>query len=155
VTILDEFSFSVLNEIPVGDQPVALALGPNNTIWVANKKSATISVMDRMTFNISNTINLPAYSQPHGIAFNPAGTKAFVALEGTGDLLALNASTGTEIDRTWLGPNIRHVSVTADGSKVLIAVHYAAIARRVDGITDCRKRRVYFGGDVMASMPER
>ena len=65
---------AVVAEIAVGDQPWSLAKAPlANEVFVANKGSATISVIDTLSLAVVRTIALPAASQPHGLAFAPAG----------------------------------------------------------------------------------
>ena len=71
-------------------------MAPNGSVWVTNKHAATISVIDPSTLTVSQTVALPFASQPFGIAFAPTGGFAFVALEGSGALLKLDASTGSD-----------------------------------------------------------
>ncbi|MEM7028864.1 MAG: putative Ig domain-containing protein [Chloroflexota bacterium] len=108
-------------EIPVQNAPRALAFAPDGRLWVTNKHSGSISIINTNTLAVVQTINLPYASQPFGLAFDPAGSAAYVALEAAGQLLKLNPNTGTQIDSVSLGLNIRHISVSADGSQVLVS----------------------------------
>ena len=121
VSVFDTVTDAKLAEIPVGQNPRALAIAPNGQIWVTNKKSATISRISPNSLSLTSTIPLPRASQPHGIAFSPTGNSAYTTLEATGKLVALNPTTGATTATTDLGPNPRHLSVNHDGSKVFVS----------------------------------
>ncbi len=116
VTVFDAVTHARLREINVGAAPRAIAVAPNGLIWVTNRQSATISVIDPNSLAISNTIALPRASQPYGIAFVPGGAHAVVALGATGQLLKLDASSYAQTGSVNVGPNPRHLSIHADGS---------------------------------------
>ncbi len=64
-------------------------VAPNGTVWVANKRSQSISVINAGTLAVQRTISLPRGSQPFGIAIAPGGAAAYVALEATGQVMQL------------------------------------------------------------------
>ncbi len=66
-------------------------LRPPPTVWVTNKLSSTISVIDATTRALIRTIALPTGSQPYGIVASPIGGVMYVALEGSGRLLKIDA----------------------------------------------------------------
>jgi YVTN family beta-propeller protein len=125
----DNDSVSVFNgstnarvaEIAVGARPRSVARAPDGRMWVVNKGDATISIVNASTLAVAQTVALPRASQPFGLAFAPDGGAAYVALEGTGQLLKLNASTGATLGSVAVGANPRHVSVTAASDRVLVS----------------------------------
>jgi len=119
--VLDEATNELVASIDVGTSPRTIAVAPDGRIWVTNKKSTTISIISPTTLSVVQTLTLPRASQPHGLAFDPNGTSAFVALEATGQLLKLNASTGAQQGIVEVAPNIRHVAINADASIVLVS----------------------------------
>ncbi|HZF16033.1 MAG TPA: fibronectin type III domain-containing protein, partial [Steroidobacteraceae bacterium] len=121
VTAFDAVTQSKLAEIAVGTAPRTLAVSPGGEIWVTNKYSASISAINANTLTLSRTIALPFASQPFGIAFAPTGGYAYVALEGTGRLLKLDATTGTQVASVAVGANPRQLSVSADGGTVYVS----------------------------------
>jgi YVTN family beta-propeller protein len=121
VTAFDAVTNAKLAEIGVGTAPRALAVSPTGEIWVTNKLSASITVINAGTLAVSRTIALPFASQPFGIAFAPTGGYAFVVLEGTGSLLKLDAITGGEVASLPVGANPRHLSVSGDGGTVYVS----------------------------------
>jgi len=121
VSVFDASSNAKLAEIPVGAGPRTLAVAPDGTVWVANKHTATISVINPASMSVSQTLPLPFASQPFGIAFAPTGGFAYVALEGSGTLLKLDAASGATLASLSVGTNPRHVSVNSDGSAVYVS----------------------------------
>lgn len=125
----DNDSVSVFNgstnarvaEIAVGIRPRSVARAPDGRMWVVNKGDATISIVNASTLAVAQTVALPRASQPFGLAFAPDGGAAYVALEGTGQLLKLNASTGATLGSVAVGANPRHVAVTAASDRVLVS----------------------------------
>ena len=134
VSVIDTSTNTVLVEIPVADQPVSLAEASDGTIWVVSKRSATISVVDSGLMAVVDTIALAHGSRPHGIVFSNSPAYAFVALEATGVVKVLDASTRTivpvdlanpaagDLD-VYLGSGIRHLSITEDDASLLVS-HY-------------------------------
>ncbi len=120
VTALDAVTRTRLGEVAVGGNPRTLALSASGQLWVVNKRSATISVLDTTTRSVVRTITLPRASQPHGIAMSPTAALAFVALEGTGQLLKIDTGTYATTGTLAVGANARHVSVAADGASVYV-----------------------------------
>jgi len=108
-------------EIPVGNAPRTLAVVPGREIWVTNKQSATISVIDSGSMTVARTIPLPFASQPFGIVAPPTGGAVYVVLEGLGRLLKIDPGNDTTVDSVNVGSNPRHVSVTGDGDSVYVS----------------------------------
>jgi YVTN family beta-propeller protein len=121
VSVFNAATNAKLAETTVGLQPVSVAIAPDGRAWVVNKKSGSISVINPDTFAVAAVIPLAGASRPHGLAFAPNGTAAFVALEGTGTLIKLNPSTGALTGTLATGPDVRHLSVSADSSKVYVS----------------------------------
>jgi YVTN family beta-propeller protein len=121
VSVIDAATRTRVAEVAVGVAPRSLAIAPGGAVWVTNKGSATISVIDPVTLAVSRTIPLPRASQPFGIAFAPTGTHAYVALEATGQVLKFDAASFARVATAEVGPNPRHLSVTADGTTLLVS----------------------------------
>jgi YVTN family beta-propeller protein len=113
---------AVLAEILVGSRPWALAKAPlANEVFVANKGSATISVIDTVSLAVARTIALPAASQPHGIAFAPAGDAFYVVLEALARVDKRSPATGALLASASLSGHPRHLAVSSDGSSLYVA----------------------------------
>ena len=120
VTVITDVAMSLTTELATDDHPVAVQIAPNGKAWVVNRKSSTISVYNASPPQLDTTIQLPAGSAPYGIAFHHGEDVALVMLEGTGDLVKLNATSFTNEGSVYVGDDARHVSVRADDGKVLV-----------------------------------
>jgi sugar lactone lactonase YvrE/mono/diheme cytochrome c family protein len=85
-------------------------------VWVACKDAAEIDRIDPLSLAVVGTLPLPRGSQPHGLAFDPAGAFAFVALEAAGRILKLDGASGAPLASAEVGRSVRHLAVTADGA---------------------------------------
>jgi len=121
ITAFDTVTQVRLGEVAVGSAPRSMARASNGLLWVTNKASASISVVDPATRLVTRTLALPRASQPFGIAMSPNSAQAFVTLEATGELLRFDTNSFAQTGSLALGPNIRQLSVTADGSSVLVS----------------------------------
>ena len=84
-------------EIPVGLEPVSVAVRNNNEVWVANWLSDSVSIVDLATANVVRTIEVG--DEPTDIMFAGSSREmAFVVVSGGGSLL-----TGTSIDNLGRG----------------------------------------------------
>jgi len=102
-------SGSEVQAIPVGSQPMGLALSPQgNEVVVANSRSNSISIIDLNSQGLASRVysvpvGLSNYgirgSQPSAVAFDPTGRYIFVTLFGLNAVEVLNAD-GSPISQT-------------------------------------------------------
>ncbi|MGL5017913.1 MAG: discoidin domain-containing protein [Luteolibacter sp.] len=111
VTGVDSVALARIHEIAVGDQPVALALGSQDRLWVANKKASSLSVIHRPTGALINTYALPIGSQPHGLIADPVAGVVYVALESLGEVAKISETTGQILSTIQVGPWPRSLSL--------------------------------------------
>ncbi len=121
VAVIDTAMLTRLAEITVEQKPRAIALAPDGRVWAVNKTSASISVIDPVLLDVVQTIELPPASQPHGLVFDGAGLNAYVALEATGRVLALDPYSGAQTGLVDVGPRPRHLALTADDTSLLVS----------------------------------
>ncbi|MES2657948.1 MAG: discoidin domain-containing protein [Verrucomicrobiota bacterium] len=100
-----------IHETAVGDHPVAVAFGSQDRLWVANKNSASLSVINRATGAVTSTHELPRGSQPHGLVADPDAGFVYVALESLGEVAKISESTGQILARIPVGPWPRNLSL--------------------------------------------
>lgn len=120
VSVFDTSAGGKLKEIATGAAPRTVALAADGSVWVSNRDSASISVINPGTLAVSNTIKLPRASQPWGLVIAPDGY-AYISLSATGQVLKLNGSTGTTVATLSVGNSPRHLSVSADSATVLVS----------------------------------
>lgn len=120
VTAINTANNTKQHEVAVGNQPQTLAL-VSGKIWVANKKDATISILNASNAAIEQTINLPKRSQPHGIVYNSAQNKVYVSLEAKGQLIAIDANTKQITNTLSVATHIRDIAFHPANNKVYIS----------------------------------
>jgi YVTN family beta-propeller protein len=121
VTGFDAVTYAKLGEVTVGTAPRAIALAPSGLLWVTNKRSGTISVINPGTRAITRTLTLARGSQPFGIVMSPVANAAYVVLEAGGQLLKFDTTSYAQTGSAAIGPNPRHVSISADGANVYVS----------------------------------
>jgi YVTN family beta-propeller protein len=118
VTVFDAITRSKLAEINVGRAPRTIARAPDGRMWVANAESASLTILNT-NFTVAQSVTLPRGSRPFGVVFDPAGQYAYVTLETAGWILKLHPTTGAVVAMLDVGPNVRHLSITADSTRLL------------------------------------
>jgi YVTN family beta-propeller protein len=118
VAVFDAASRTRLAEISVGEQPVTLTVAGDGRVWVANRRSASLSVIDPVTRAVVRTIALPPGSQPYGVVAAPAGGTVWVVMEGTGALYRYDATSFAQTGTAAVGATARHLAISGDGATV-------------------------------------
>ncbi|MCB9665124.1 MAG: Ig-like domain-containing protein [Alphaproteobacteria bacterium] len=121
VTALDADTRQVLWERRVGDAPRTLALGPDDTVWVADQDSDDVTVLALADGSPVVTIPLRHGGAPYGVAVAPDGERAYVTLQGSGELVVLSTREHRELGRVALPaeqgrPQVRGLALSADGA---------------------------------------
>jgi len=109
-----------LFEVNVGARPRALAKAPDGSIWVVVEKDARIAILSDKDGQEIASISLPVGSLPAGIVMSPDGLRAYVALRGTGAIVALDPATRKMTRTLPVGPTPRGLAITGDGKKLLV-----------------------------------
>jgi YVTN family beta-propeller protein len=136
--LVSGFAPRLTAEIPVGLEPVSVAVRNNNEAWVANWLSDSISIIDLATGNVTRSIDVG--DEPTDIVFaGSAREMAFVCVSGGGSLFspgmsvdklgrgqikvfdANNPGAGAETIEIF-GKQPRALARNADGSRVFVSV---------------------------------
>lgn len=120
LTAINASTLQNLWEANVGQHPRTVAVASNGNVWVTNQGDDTLSVMDGVSGALVNTIDLPRGSRPYGIVFSPDTTRLYVSLEASGEVLSLDAGTGTVISSLDVGPDPRGLAVSADSQNLYV-----------------------------------
>jgi YVTN family beta-propeller protein len=137
-------------EITVGENPRALAFAPDRTLWVTNKGSSTISIIDTSKKQRIKNVTLPHAAQPYGIVFSEKEKMAYVALEATGQLLKINASTGVIVGSLETGINSRHISINANEDKLYISRFITpAVPDESTLLPKTNLKGIHYGGEII------
>jgi len=123
VSAVDLGTNSLISEINVGTNPSSLAFGGDGRLYVVNKDSGNISVIDTAALAVVEVFTqLPVASKPHGIVFSPVANsqEAFVTLEASGQLAKIDFSSSS-LTTEVVGPFPRELSTNSDGSLVYVS----------------------------------
>jgi YVTN family beta-propeller protein len=134
VVVFDSTTHAVTAAIPVGGEPVDVAITPNGArAYVANKSNGTVVVIDTGTNSVIGSI--PAGLEPVGIAAAPDGHSVFVANSGDETVSVIdtgfNAVVGPPIRLTrFLGEVVvpDGIAVSPDGTRLLVAQRNGDVA---------------------------
>jgi YVTN family beta-propeller protein len=121
VTAIDASSNLKVAEIAVGTAPKSVAVAPDGRIWATIHEPASIAIIDPATMSVAESVALPFASQPYGLVFSTASHDAYVVLEATGQLLRLDALSGSQLIAIQVGSRSRHVAINADGSTIYVS----------------------------------
>jgi YVTN family beta-propeller protein len=117
VSVLDTGKKRRIAEIRTGDSPEGLAVAPDGNVWVVNRGSATISVINPSSRKVSKTIVLPHGSKPWDVVFRKDG-RAVVSLEALRQLAVIDKS-GKIVDRVTMAGPVRGLAYDAKHGRVL------------------------------------
>jgi YVTN family beta-propeller protein len=119
VSVFDSATLTRVAEVPVGASPRSLAVAPDGRIWATNREGARVSILDPVALSLVNTLELRRGTRPHGLVFSASA--AFVSLEGSGELLELDAVSGALRRTLDVGAHARGLALTGDGARLLVS----------------------------------
>jgi hypothetical protein len=119
VAVIDSQSYQKLAEIDVGAQPSSLAFADNGDVWITNKQSSTLSVIDARALQLKSSISLPVHSSPHGIVINH--DHAYVVLEASNQIMKFSVATQQIIQQVTVLKHPRHLALSVDGSQLYVS----------------------------------
>jgi DNA-binding beta-propeller fold protein YncE len=82
-----------LFETAVGGNPISLAVDGANGVWIANRASDTISIVDVVSGTLLRTLWTERGSAPAAIVYAPGRQRIYVALEGFEQVLEIDPTT--------------------------------------------------------------
>jgi YVTN family beta-propeller protein len=100
--------------------PKSVFLTPDGTqAWVTSIDSSTIYIVDLFTQTVTTTLNTPGYAHT-GLAFNPTGTRAYVAVQPS-NLYVIDTATYDAVANITIGPVPNDVIVNRTGTAVYVS----------------------------------
>ena len=119
VSCIDAIQNQLIREIPVGKHPRTVAIDANGNAWVACEDDAVISVVNQAG-DLINQLSLPNASRPYGICFDPQLEHCYVTLQGTGELVKIDVSSGEKLAYAYVGRAPRGIAIPSDGSSIYV-----------------------------------
>jgi len=123
-SIIDVASGRMLATLPTGNGPHEVAVSSDGRTAVVTDYSGpprrTLTVIDVPGLKVVKTIDLGAYTMPHGIVFLPRGGDSLVVVtsEQTGNIIVVNLRSGAIVNAIATNGQTPHmVGVTGDGAR--------------------------------------
>jgi YVTN family beta-propeller protein len=115
-------SLVLLNEIPVGLDPVSVRAHGNLSAWVVNQVSDSVSVVDLSVGNVVGTLRTA--DEPADVVFAGSPERAFVSCSGANKVLVFDPANlgGAPAEIAILGDQPRALARSLDGTKVYAAI---------------------------------
>ena len=127
VSVIDLATNAVVATIPVGDQPMGVAVTPDATrAYVTNQRSNSVSVIDTATNAVVATV--PVGESPQGIRVNPSGTEVWVANAFAGGVSVIDTATNTVIATVAVSRFAHDVAFLPDGSRAYVSTQVGDVS---------------------------
>ncbi|HDQ98822.1 MAG TPA: YncE family protein [candidate division WOR-3 bacterium] len=111
---------SVLTTVTVGDRPTALAWNATNSrLYVANRNSGTVSVIDGATNSVIATV--PVASAPAALAWDSLHNKVYCVNEGSRSVTVIDGAGNSVVATVPTGAAPRDVCLNPVSGKVYVA----------------------------------
>jgi YVTN family beta-propeller protein len=119
---------------------------PAATLYITNTKSASISIIDTNTFEVTGTIPL-GNGKPNRIQFHPDGKTAWVIYDKSHELGVIDAEMKKLVKRVKIGGNPYNLTFAPDGKTLYVldwssetsgdaVIAYDLAAERVEATTE-------------------
>jgi YVTN family beta-propeller protein len=147
VSVLDVVNVRLDRELPVGQNPVAVAASPTrNEVYVVNSgmvgTQGSVSVINAENNTVAATISVQ--HQPVSIEVAPAGDLAYVANSGSNTISVIDLKARREIAQIGAGEEPVFTRLSPDGLTLVVANHRGNSATLIDPAT--RRVRAVFEG---------
>ncbi len=118
---------TVIATIPVGQNPVAIAIGSNGDAFVANSGAGTVSVIDTNPGDTGyNTVigSFPVGSLPDAVAVAPNDSRVYVANGGSATVSVNSATTFTSVATLAVGTTPAGIAFSSGGGSHVYVINY-------------------------------
>ena len=120
VNVVNTATNAVVATIPVGENPFAVAVSPNNNlVYVANTDSNSISVIDCTSNKVIAVI--PVGTNPFSITISPDGSRAYITYgEEDAIVTVINTLNNTVIRNVTVSSGNYGAAISPDGSLLYV-----------------------------------
>ncbi|GAA3522182.1 hypothetical protein GCM10022393_40900 [Aquimarina addita] len=119
VTLLNADTFTVIDEVAVGDNPSSVAIDTDGKAWITCRDSDELYVLNT-DGSVDTTIPLSRGARPYGVVFTPNGSRGFISAYGSGELLEVSSTTQNVQRSIQIGATPRALAITGDGNTLLV-----------------------------------
>lgn len=121
VSAISAINHQLVYEIAVGENPQSLALTSNNKLWVANKRSASISIINTTKGTVEETVSLDYGSSPVSVVIDNPNNLAYLALQSTQKLIKLDTNSKSIVGSLDIGAWPKSLALDASRNQLWVA----------------------------------
>ena len=116
VSVIDGKTLRLVATVPVGLQPLDVAVGADGVVYVANANSDNVAVLDGQSPRLLGVIPLSAL--PRGVTVHPKTGRVYVACAGTNSVCILE--DGKIVGQVPVGLHPTEVALSPDGETLYV-----------------------------------
>jgi YVTN family beta-propeller protein len=116
--------------VTVGKDPANLVLGRDGRIWVADRESHQVSVID--SGRMQRIATIPVGEGPFALALSPAQERLYVANVRSNDLSIIDTAALKVLATVPVGAMPYGVATSTDGSRILVTNQHAGTVSVID-----------------------
>jgi YVTN family beta-propeller protein len=121
---------ALMGAVAVGSDPAGLAFGADGRLYVAERESRSVAVID--TGRMERVAGLQVGDGPFALAHDPVRQRLYVADVRSNDVAVIDAAAERVLARVPVGASPYGVAVSADGARILVTNQHAASASVID-----------------------
>jgi YVTN family beta-propeller protein len=100
---------------------LALPLAVNTVrVYQTNSAGDAVDIIDPATNTV--VLQVKNIEVPHGVAFSPDGSRAYISCEAENTLWATDTKTGKLLGKASLGGHPNNISISKDGRRVFVGI---------------------------------
>jgi YVTN family beta-propeller protein len=100
---------------------LALPLAANTVrIYQTNSAGDAVDIIDAATNTV--VLQVKDIELPHGVAFSPDGSRAYISCEAENTLWATNTKTGKLLGKASLSGHPNNIAISRDGRRVFVGI---------------------------------
>lgn len=124
---------AIEGSVPVGKDPANLVLDAKGRLYVADRESHQISVVD--TASMERIATVPVGTAPFALGLSPAQDRLYVANVRSNDLTVIDTQSLKPVATVPVGAMPYGVATSADGTQVLVTNQHAGTVTVLDART--------------------
>jgi YVTN family beta-propeller protein len=121
---------AVEGEVAVGRDPANLTLGEDGRLYVAERESRSVGVID--TRRMVRVAALSVGDGPFALTYDPIRRRLYVANVRSNDMTVVDTAGGRILATVPAGPSPYGVAVSADGARIVVTDQHAASVSVID-----------------------
>jgi YVTN family beta-propeller protein len=151
VSVIDQSTLTVTNEIPVGERPVGLWPAPDGSaVYVANQIGGTLSRIDVTSLSVTATV--PVGTRPTAVGGARNGSFVYVSREGpTSGIVVLNTQTLAASAFIPTDSIPADLVVTRDGAQLYAPAYFDGTVHEISTADNSVLRTLSVGANPLAT----